>query len=515
KTGSSGKASLLMSDETIMRLDRNSSIKINHVIKNAGWFKSSTISNALKSASRSVYSLISGKLWARNKNKNVRASFRTTVATLGIRGTELVIEAQKDGSIISTVLEGQVEVTNKLGKVLADKGNQVAVQPGQAPKRSILLNPENAVQWTIVVPPLINADDFSSATVSTDILQLLKQKDYSTASQKVEQQLQRSPQNTSYRLLNAILDIFNGQPLSAYKKLNQLNQIMPNNALLLRSLATASLMTGDKETANEAAYKAVKQNPKNVANQVVLAYVQQSRFELKKAMRTANAALRIDADNILASVILAQLQFGNGFNEQALNTLLTARKKNPNNALINNLAGFVLLSLHKPEDARSAFNVALTSDSGMAESHMGLGILNMRAGNVNGALEEITSAVAIDPQRSLFLSYWGKMLYQVKRFDKALDMFEHASLLDKKDPTPVFYKSIVLRDLNRSGEAIEALNKAIALNDNRAIYRSRFLLDQDLAIRNVDLSILYSKLGLTRIAEKKAVAAIKSDYKNY
>ena len=274
-------------------------------------------------------------------------------------------------------------------------------------------------------------------------------------------------------------------------------------------------MTGDKDTAKEAADKAVEIDPENSSSHVVLAYVQQSRFELEAAMKSANAALRINADNTLASVILAQLQFGSGYGEQAMNTLLTAQKKEPNNAMINNLAGFVLLSLHRLDDARNAFNLALESDSGMAESHMGLGIIDMREGKTDRALEEITNAVVLDPQRSLFLSYWGKMLYQVKRYDKALDMFEHAALLDKKDPTPVFYKSIVLRDLNRSGEAIESLNQAIALNDNRAVYRSRFLLDQDLAVRNVDLSILYNQLGLTRIAEKKAVAAIKSDYTNY
>ncbi|MDH5389218.1 MAG: tetratricopeptide repeat protein [Gammaproteobacteria bacterium] len=515
RTRANGKASLLMSDETIMQLDRSSQMQITHVVKNAGWFGKSVIAQSIKKASRSVFSLISGKLWARNKNKSVRASFKTTTATIGIRGTELVIEAKKDGSVVSTVLEGRVEAENKFGTVVAEAGNQINIQPGQAPQRSILLNPDNAVQWTIVMPPLINVDELSTASVSSEIKQLLKQEDYAAASQMISQQIQRSPKDSSLQLLDAALDIFNGQPLTAHKKLTRLKINMPENALLLRSLATASLMTGDKDTAKEAAEKVVKLEPNNSASHVVLAYVQQSRFELDEAMRSVNSALRIDSNNTLASVILAQLQFGSGYSQQAMNTLLTAQKKDPTNSIINNLAGFILLSLHKLDDARNAFNIALENDSGMAESHMGLGILDMREGKTDRALEEITSAVALDPQRSLFLSYWGKMLYQVKRYDKALDMFDHAALLDKKDPTPVFYKSIVLRDLNRSGEAIEALNKAVELNDNRAVYRSRFLLDKDLAVRNVDLSILYGKLGLSRIAEKKAVAAIKSDYTNY
>lgn len=515
RTGANGKASLLMSDETIMKVDRNSQIKINHVAKNAGWFEKSLIAETIKSASRSVYSLISGKLWARNKNKSVRANFKTSTATIGIRGTELVVEAKKDGTVISTVLEGRVEAENKFGSITGEAGNQINIQPDQAPQKSILLNPENAVQWTIVIPPLINFNELSLGSISNKTLQLLRKKDYSTAHKEVKNQLRRLSSNTSLQLLDAVLDIFNGSPVEAYEKLTKLIDRLPGNTLLLRSLATASLMNGDKNTAKVAAERAIEIDSENAVNYVVLAYVQQSLFELDGAMRSVTSALRIDPDNILASVIQAQLQFGSGYNIKALNTLLAARDKDPTNPMVNNLAGFVLLSLNNLEDAKSAFNFALENDPAMSEAYMGLGIIAMRKGKIEIALEDITNAVALDPQRSLFLSYWGKMLYQVKRYDKALDMFEHAALLDKKDPTPVFYKSIVLRDLNRSGEAIESINQAIKLNDNRAVYRSRFLLDKDLAVRNVDLSILYEQLGLPRIAERKAVAAIKSDYTNY
>ncbi|MDH3343570.1 MAG: tetratricopeptide repeat protein, partial [Gammaproteobacteria bacterium] len=366
-----------------------------------------------------------------------------------------------------------------------------------------------------VIPSLINIKDFSSQKISADILQLLQNKDYAAASIAVRKQLSRINTDSSLQLLDAVLDIFNDEPKKARTKLEKLIVKMANNALLLRALSTSNILLGDKDAAKEAAEQAVKLEPELATNHIVLAYVEQSRFQLESAMKSVNAALRIEPDNIQAIVILAQLQFGSGLVEHAMNTLLSAHNTNPNNADINNLAGFVLLSQRKLDDAKNAFEIAIKNSAGIAESHMGLALIYMRQGDAERALEEITTAVALDPQRSLFLSYWGKMLYQVKRFDKALDMFDHAALLDKNDPTPVFYKSIILRDLNRPGEAIEALNKAVALNDNRAVYRSRFLLDQDLAVRNVDLSILYSQLGLNRTAERKAVAAIKSDYSNY
>ena len=55
----------------------------------------------------------------------------------------------------------------------------------------------------------------------------------------------------------------------------------------------------------------------------------------------------------------------------------------------------------------------------------------------------------------------------------------------------------------------------IARNDNRAVYRSRFLLDQDLAARNVNLATLYGELGLNAWARNKALKSIKADYGNF
>ena len=56
--------------------------------------------------------------------------------------------------------------------------------------------------------------------------------------------------------------------------------------------------------------------------------------------------------------------------------------------------------------------------------------------------------------------------------------------LDPQDPTPYFYDAIQKQTTNRPVEALQDLQKAIELNDNRAVYRSRLLLDSDLAARS-------------------------------
>jgi tetratricopeptide (TPR) repeat protein len=114
------------------------------------------------------------------------------------------------------------------------------------------------------------------------------------------------------------------------------------------------------------------------------------------------------------------------------------------------------------------------------------------------------TATLLDPRLSAYQSELGKAFYQVRAFDKALATWDYAAGLDPKDPTPHFYKGIALTDLNRPGEAVQAINRSIALNDNRAVFRSRLLLDRDQSTRNYNLARAYSQLGLGEWALSKA-----------
>ena len=130
-------------------------------------------------------------------------------------------------------------------------------------------------------------------------------------------------------------------------------------------------------------------------------------------------------------------------------------------------------------------------------------------------MEEISTAVLLEPNRSIYLSYWAKMLYQLRRFDKAMEILDQAEKKDSADPTPHYYRALILNELNRPTQAIRSLHSAIELNDNRAVYRSRFLLDRDLASKNVDLSYMYDQLGLSEWAVSKAMASVKTDFTNH
>jgi tetratricopeptide (TPR) repeat protein len=133
---------------------------------------------------------------------------------------------------------------------------------------------------------------------------------------------------------------------------------------------------------------------------------------------------------------------------------------------------------------------------------------------MNRGLSEMLIATLLEPRVSLFQSELGKALYQVRAFDKALEVYDYAKSLDPNDPTPHLYKGIALTDLNRPGEAIQEINRSIELNDNRAVYRTRLALNRDLAVRNYNLAKSFLQLNLNEWAYRKAVTSVQKDPTN-
>src|SRR5437867_284477 len=71
------------------------------------------------------------------------------------------------------------------------------------------------------------------------------------------------------------------------------------------------------------------------------------------------------------------------------------------------------------------------------------------------------------------------------------------------------------RQDNRINPAVRELEKSLELNNNRRIYRSEFLLDQDRAVRAANLARIYADAGMTDVSVREAARAVTYDYANY
>ena len=200
---------------------------------------------------------------------------------------------------------------------------------------------------------------------------------------------------------------------------------------------------------------------------------------------------------------------------KALDAAERALDLNPGLARTQTVLGFARLLQIEIKAAKAAFEKALRLDQADPLPRLGLGLAKIREGGLAQGRGEIEIAVSLDPNNSLLRSYLGKAYFEEKREKQASEQFGIAKDLDPLDPTPWFYDAIQKQTLNRPVEAIEDLQRSMALNDNRAVYRSRLLLDEDLAARGVSLARVYDDLGFQWLALNEGWKSLNTDPANH
>jgi tetratricopeptide (TPR) repeat protein len=286
--------------------------------------------------------------------------------------------------------------------------------------------------------------------------------------------------------------------------------VRQTEAPLPRSLlAQLYLVQNRKDAALKEAAAALSLTPNSPLALFSLALVKLAYFDLPAATGYLQKAVAADPRFVEAYIYLAKVWLGSDYLARAQKTIEPALQLAPRDAVVLSLAGFIRLAYRDYDGAKGYWRRALDADPSLGEPHLGLAIYNFRHRDFSQGLSAMLTATLLEPRVSLYQSELGKALYQTRAFDKALEVYDYAATLDSKDPTPHYYKGIALSDLNRPGDAIQEINRSIALNDNVASFRSRSLLDRDLAVRNFSLARAYQQLGLTDWGFSKAVTAVK------
>jgi tetratricopeptide (TPR) repeat protein len=225
--------------------------------------------------------------------------------------------------------------------------------------------------------------------------------------------------------------------------------------------------------------------------------------------------VKLDPENPLAWARLAELWLSVAKLNKALDAAREAAALNPYLARTQTVLGFAYLTQIKIRDAKNAFEKAIELDQAAPLPRLGLGLAKIRKGDLKGGRDEIGIAASLDPNNPLIRSYLGKAYFEEKRDKLAMKEFAIAKELDPLDPTPWFYDAIRKQTTNRPVRALQDLQKSIELNDNRAIYRSRLLLDEDLAARSASLARIYSDLGFQQLALVEGWKSVNTDPANY
>jgi FecR protein/Tetratricopeptide repeat len=463
RTGANSRSAILLIPETVIRLDQYSSL----VFTMPETDTTPTWLELLKGAAHFI-------------SRDPRAlKIITPLANAAITGTEFLVQVDEHETGV-IVYEGRVQVSNAAGSVPVGADERATARAGQAPITAAMVHPRDAVQWTLYYPPVI-----------------------STA----------GPLNASLQQAAQALAV--GRVDEAQDRLTRLLAQHPTNSAALALQSIIALTQNNMTLARELAQRAVIAQPASAAARIAMSYVQQAAFDQPGAQESLQRAVHDHPDDALAWARLAELRLSTGYLDEGLAAAKRASSLDPGLALTQTVRGYGYLTEIKIPQAIDAFDEAIDLDQAAPLPRLGLGLAKIRKGELAAGRQDIENAVALDPGNSLIRSYMGKAYYEEKRDRLAGSQYEMAKTLDPKDPTPWFYDAIRKQTENRPVEALHAMQTSIALNDNRAVYRSRLQLDQDLATRSASQARIYSDLGFEQLALVKGWQSVNTDPANY
>jgi tetratricopeptide (TPR) repeat protein len=408
---------------------------------------------------------------------------RTATVNAGVEGTEFFIRAD-EGKTDLTVFEGKVLASNAEGGLPVTTGQSAVAEAGKAPVYRVVVRPRDAVQWALYYPPIVYARPVDLKEDSND------------------------PRFHNHRASQSLTV---GRVDEATADIERALKLDPKNSDALALQSVIAVTQNEKGKALDLGQKAVAADPKSATARIALSYAQQAHFDLQGALGSLEEAVKQEPENALAWARLAELQQSFGYLDKSLDAAKKAAALSPGLSRTQTVLGFSHLTRVETKKAKGAFDKAIQLDDADPLPRLGLGLAKIRDGHLEEGRREIEIAMSLDPNSSIIRSYLGKAYYEEKRDKLATGQYEMAKSLDPSDPTPYFYDAIEKQTTNRPVEALHDLEKSIELNDNRAVYRSRLLLDSDLAARSASVARIYQDLGFQQRALVEGWKSINTD----
>lgn len=540
RVGKHGRAAIMFADGTLVRMSNNATIVFDRPLA-AG-------------AAQTSLKLNQGRLHLFSRNAARHPDVVTPVITAAIHGTEFVIAADADTTTVA-VIQGAVEGANRWGSVVAAASERIEAVRGRAPVKALLVDPVGAVQWSLYYPPVLSFEDFPEFAIGATApereawqalqrgdaqaartvfagsswrdaigrsLAALAQGDRAAALQIIEGYGGQAP--ASLLLYKGSLHLSFGEVPEAEAALaaaeQRIAQAPPEARGRLRAAhdaqrAVLALTRNDAQGAAELSARALAADASSPSAALTRSYVEQARSNLDEARRQAAALVAEHPHSAPLRVRLAELELSFDEVEEAERQVREALALDPRSSLAYTTLGFVRLFKYEFDAAAAAFDKAIGLDSGNALAYLGRGLVLVRRADLAGGRAAIEQAVHLAPGTSLYRSYLGKAFFDQDDEERAAEEYELALKLDPDDPTPYLYRAFNELAQNKVVSALQDVEASIERNQNRAIYRSRLLLDRDLGARSADLAQVFNELGFSQAARVEAIKSINTHYGNF
>jgi tetratricopeptide (TPR) repeat protein len=498
--GDHSRAAVRLKNNAVLRIDQNTTIRLVDItdgIEQPSWIE--LIGGAIESFSHKPWLL-----------KVTTPHFKADIG-----GTEFYAQVEDQRSLL-IVLDGRMLVSNDKGRLTIASGEAATAEAGKAPELRAIVRPRDAVQWALYYPPILylRPDEFPPGPgwqgMVRQSIEFYKMGDLQKAFERIATvpETVRDPRFFDYR---ASLLLAVGRVDEANSDIGRALKLASNDSYALALQSIIAVVQNKKDQALAVAKRAVDVAPGSATALIALSYAQQARFELEDARTSLEKAVKWDPKNALAWARLAELLSSLGRLDQALKAAQRAAILESNLSRTQSVLGFAYLTQVETTQAKEAFGKAIALDQADPLPRLGLGLAKIREGDLHEGRRDVAVARSLDPNNAIVRSYLGKAYYDEKRIPLDEREFAVAKELDPKDPTPWFYDAIAKQTRNRPVEALHDLGKSIELNEDRAVYRSRLLLDSDLAARSASLGRIYNDLGFQPLAFVEGWKSVNTD----
>ena len=486
RTGENGRAMARLADNVIQRVPPNSTFEVE-----------------VRANGKPGVNVKQGGMFLFIRDLFGGSPARSDLAAAATRGTEFHMFVDADGRTVFTVIDGEVEVTNALGTETLRAHQQAEVKPGTKPERTAMLDASSVIQWCLYYPAILDPADLSLTDAE-------KQQLGESLAAYAQGDLPRALQ--TYRGSAAPSDaerIYAAALWLAFAEAPQSQKLLDG----LQTPAANALRRLTAVVQNRAGTNTSK--PSTASEWMAESYYQQSRSKLDEARTAAREAARLAPNFGFAWNRLAELEFSFGNAAASDKALTKALELSPSKAQAWALRGFIHAAQNKHRDALADFEKAVALDGMLPTAWLGRGLLKIRLGDSGGGRRDLQAAAALQPTFAVYRSYLGKAIAEDGNRKLAEKDLALAQRLDPQDPTAWLYSALLKQSQNRVNEAVRDLEHSVELNDNRSVYRSALLLDQDRAVRSANLANIYLDAGMLDVSVREAVRAVNYDYANY
>jgi len=492
------RASLLLPDGIILRLDAGTVLSL----------------DGIAAEKPTLLALLKGFVHFISRTPR-HLEITSPIANAGPEGTEFAMRVD-DNNAALWVYEGAVRFFNPQGSLRLAQGQGAQVQRGQAPQARIDIKPQDAVNWALYYPPLLPLPD-KSTLVDSNIRTAIRdfQLGHTDLALSRLDSLTSGQQTPYYLKIRGAMRLTAGRVDLALQDIQALLASKPDDTDALALQSVLALTQNRKDEAYNLAKRAIASDPHSATAYSALSYAEQGRFDLDNALKAAGQAVNLAPRDAMAWARKAELELALALTADSKQSAEQALTLDATLERIQTVMGFSYLLRLDTEAALRSFTTAVQLDSTSPLARLGLGLAKIRRGDLEQGRRDMEIAAILDPGNALIRSYLGKAYFEERRAGLAEDQYNLAKQRDPKDPTAYFYDAVNKQTTNRPIAALHDMQKAIELNDNRGVYRSKLLLDSDAAARSAGLGRIYNDLGFQQRGLLEGWKSINADPADY